>query len=313
MVASLSSHQSLRSLLQGQANCARASEPSRRPAMFSSSSHGPALRAEYVQAEPEDPEVRQQVPLGGAFDDGRKICGSMLHDDVEYICEACGDALTSADDFVILRRNKVTQEVDRWVCRPCNNLRARIARLRKGQPAVFNGWETLTDEQRRDLHKKLHRTFGSSLAKHISEEIKNSTKKTNTSKHTELGKYYLVDDAKELPRFKRNPQALEMLMARAPKFTCALTGEVHVYVPEYTFSREDTETNEEEKTRILSGEAKVSNPKGVKEAPVKLGEKPFKLPKGASEKGAGAQPPPSTRAKLILQCDGISDRDVIVE
>ncbi len=245
------------------------------------------VNPKYQQADPIDDEargLRQLVPPFGVSETRPEA------DDIEdcctYTCQSCGQDILAQDDFVVLRR--VEGVVVRWICVPCNRLKKRLADLRKAQPAVFQGWESLDSEGRKEVYKKAQNLFGNQLSKTINEELITIRRKKVAAKYKESGKWMPVSDAESLPRFVKHPEALKNLRKHGGTFVCSLSGEEHVYVPEYSFEESHEEEHEQTNARTIGGYAKISNPKAVKDKAGVVGEptKPRALAKGLQAKVA---------------------------
>ncbi len=143
--------------------------------------------------------------------------------------------------------------------------------------------------QRKELYKRAHDLYGSQLAKTIQEELTVVKRQTQTAKYKEEGRFVLPSDAEEMPRFARNPQALEHIKVHSESFTCPVSGEVHVYIPEYSFSKEDVIEQQKIQSRSVMADGKIANPKGAaKEGTVSAHEpKAQKLAKGLLIKVVG--------------------------
>ena len=223
-----------------------------------------AINSKYVQAEPIDDAargLRQLVPPFGVSE--TRLEPHDVEEGCTYNCQSCGQDILAEDDFVVLRR--VEGVVVRWICVPCNRLKKRLADLRKAQPAVFQGWESLDSEGRKEVYKKAQHLFGNQLSKTINEELITIRRKKVAAKYKESGKWMPVSDAESLPRFVKHPEALNNLRKHGETFVCSLSGEEHVYVPEYSYEESHEEEHEQTNARTIGGDAKISNPKAVKE------------------------------------------------
>ena len=60
----------------------------------------------------------------------------------------------------------------------------------------------------------------------------------------------------------RNPEALEHIKVHSESFTCPVSGEVHVYIPEYSFSKEDAIEQQKIQSRSVMADGKFRQPEG---------------------------------------------------
>ncbi len=250
-----------------------------------------ALNPEYLTAEPTDDEfrgVRQMAPLAGGTSPSAEEIEEHIVEGERYICQQCDDELLATDDFCIVKQDQETGEVLRWICKPCNSARTRIHRMRKATPEAFAGWESMDPEKRKAVFKQAHTMFGSALQKHIQDELVVTSRRRTSSKFKEQGDYQLLTEVRTWPRFVKDPAALSNLERLSPKMLCPITGECYIYVPQYRFECEEEDLSEQKKSRNLSGESKIANPKCVKPEKATPDTVVKKIPAGVQNKVVGA-------------------------
>lgn len=216
-------------------------------------------------------DVRQLPPAGGVPEQPKEVIDALVTDNDIFICTSCGDELLSTDDFCVI--NKYADGSCRtWICKPCNAVRTRIARIRRNEPEAVKGFVHLDAEKKKELYKKAHTMFGAALTKYISEECEAVSKRTSCTKFKESGDYHLLSEVRKWKRFVEDPLALANLERHSEMMTCGTTGETYIYVPQYRFETEQEERHEEKKRRLMSGEAKLANPKGEKPKKIVAGD-----------------------------------------
>eukprot|EP00959_Pyramimonas_sp_CCMP1952_P474601 9503760-Pyramimonas_sp.AAC.1 len=117
----------------------------------------------------------------------------------------------------------------------------------------------------------------------MTETLETKRVDSNVADFIEEGDFMEVNEARELPRFKRDPAAFQNLLERAPRKTCAMTDIEYVYVPNYKFSNHRKVTDESTRARHISGAKTLKKPKALaapKEPKEPAAPKGSKIPKG---------------------------------
>ena len=214
---------------------------------------------------------------------GKAVEDTLLeHDgDEGYTCGECGVIFFNDDEFYFVRSGS-----DAIICKSCSRLKRRIATLRQSHKLPLETFGDMDKVERQAFMKANAEAFGTNLTKALSEAVRVRNVKKVESSWKETGTPMLEEDAKKLPKYANDDEKWQNLLRNAHRFTCDVDGSKYIVVPSYTYEKNVSNTDEQEKSRELSVEDKVKGPKG--KAAAKKGKAPKKLTMGMLKKVDGA-------------------------
>lgn len=240
------------------------------------------LSSEQLRAIMEGVHAKQPATAGEAST--QLVAAEDVNEGKTYVCFQCDSKILSQNDLFVYSKAR-DGTVLSYICRPCNRLKGRIHTLKKQNSEAMAGFSELTGENRKTFYQKAQDMFGNALTKYMTETLKWVRTRKSSSKFAENGSYKLLADLEVLPRFARNPEALQKLVERSPKLVDPYTDETFVYLPEYSFSAEQIDEELKQEVREINGEQKVkNNPKEKADPVLKPSRAPKGLPKGIAEK-----------------------------
>eukprot|EP00959_Pyramimonas_sp_CCMP1952_P206791 4325159-Pyramimonas_sp.AAC.1 len=133
----------------------------------------------------------------------------------EVICSECLLEVKCADDGVE-RNGKI-------IHKGCGALIKRVHSIRQNSVG-FEAWAEMSKERRARFMVESQKCYGADLVAKMTEAVTNSNTQRQSAKQKESGPYMLMADAAELPRFKRDPDAWQRMVATAPQFVCQYSG-----------------------------------------------------------------------------------------
>ncbi|CAK0807323.1 unnamed protein product, partial [Prorocentrum cordatum] len=192
-------------------------------------------------------------------------------------CYLCCDTITDEAEKLVVQEGSDTRR--KIAChKKCNSLKKRVQTVRNN----VSGFECFCEvegDQRAEFYKTAVGLYGPDLQKVMTETLETKRVDSNVADFIEEGDFMEVNEARELPRFKRDPAAFQNLLERAPRKTCAMTDIEYVYVPNYKFSNHRKVTDESTRARRISGAKTMKKPKALA-AP--KGPKEPAAPKGSN-------------------------------
>ena len=168
----------------------------------------------------------------------------------QMMCAACKEPIE--DDDYITNRKEGKDRAASYLHGSCNRLKARVQRMRAGNPGRFESWSAIPDDQRVAFYKKCSDIFGDKLCKAMDEVNTTTHTRRSTVSFKESGEYLCEKEARELPQFANDEEAWNNLLQNTDKFQCPTTKIVMLYVPNYKFKKKDDDVNEEANSRTIT-------------------------------------------------------------
>ncbi|CAK0847849.1 unnamed protein product [Prorocentrum cordatum] len=169
----------------------------------------------------------------------------------------------------------------KYRCTWCNSLKRRTQQIRKGRPEAFAQWTHIPPEDKKAFCKVAAHLYGEDLVKKMTEYIEVVHEKSNESAWKEKGDAILLSEAKELPRFVREPWAFDNLVRNVGTFKCEHTGQEFIVVPGYSFENTSKEVHRETNSRTVEQVSKIPRVKAKAKAKAKTtaATQPTRVPK----------------------------------
>eukprot|EP00959_Pyramimonas_sp_CCMP1952_P039329 823335-Pyramimonas_sp.AAC.1 len=170
-----------------------------------------------------------------------------------YLCGSCNLTFKARGEVTCCQKDWDGTE-KQFVCKGCNSVKTRLFKLKKMQPAAFDGWSDVSAENRHSFMQEAKSLYGSDLMKKVTQSLTMSKTQTVSNEFKETGGLLPKSEAAELPRFKNDPIAWANLLANAEKLVCPITKIEHIYVPNYEKTSTMKDVEERSKKREIEAE-----------------------------------------------------------
>ena len=170
------------------------------------------------------------------------------------LCMYHQEQIEDVEDII---RHQLPSGVVRYTCAPCNRLSARVKRLKKGNKGL-GGWTDVSEADRAAFYRENQLCYGKDLEKVLTQTCRKARTQTSRIEHEEDGEYMTLAEAADLPRFKKDPAALEHLANNTEKLPCARSGQELLYVPKFKFKHATSEVDERVDSREIKAEQTIA-------------------------------------------------------